>query len=58
VNPNTQTKEFLAPRSGRIYVTIKCALCGLDKRCSCRAPAGLHGAAPSDSLPSPGDSAG
>jgi catechol 2,3-dioxygenase-like lactoylglutathione lyase family enzyme len=39
VNPNTQTKEF-SLRSGRILRYDQCALCGLTRRCSCRALAG------------------
>src|SRR5260370_22238365 len=36
VNPNTH--GVLAPRSGRILRYDQCALCGLTRRCSCRAP--------------------
>ena len=42
VNPSTQTKEF-SLRAGRILRYDQCALCGLKRRCSCRAVAGQEG---------------
>jgi hypothetical protein len=51
VNPNTQTKGVLLPRSGRVLRYDQCALSGLTRRCGCRALAGPHGAAPPDLAP-------
>jgi catechol 2,3-dioxygenase-like lactoylglutathione lyase family enzyme len=50
-------QAVLAPRSGRISRYDQCALCGVTRRCSCRALAGASwGSAALTSLPSPAGS--